>query len=52
MSSMGTLKQPKARVKKVSQEPLVVAIEAARFGDARFQYFVETGRLKCSESKP
>jgi hypothetical protein len=51
MSSIGTPKQPKARVKKVSRDPIVV-VEAARVGDAQFQHFVETGRLVQSESKP
>lgn len=50
-SSMGTPQQPKARVKKVSRDPVVVMEEAARLGDATFQYFVETGRLERSESK-
>lgn len=52
MSLMGTPKQPKPRVKKVSRDPVEVVEEAARVGDARFQYFVETGRLQRSESKP
>lgn len=52
VSSIGNPKRPKARVKKVSRDPVVVVKEAARVGDARFQYFVATGRLVRSESKP
>lgn len=52
MSSIGTPKQPKARVKKAFQDPVVVVESAACVGDAHFQYFGETGRLLRSESKP
>lgn len=52
VSSIGTPKQPKARVKKVSRDPVVVVEEAARVGDAHFQCYVEAGRLVRSESKP
>lgn len=52
MSSIGTPKQPKARVKKAPQDPVVVVEAAARVGDAHFQYFGETGRLLRSEAKP
>lgn len=36
-------------VRKNSRDVIVVVEEAARVGDARFQYFVETGKLRRSE---
>lgn len=38
--------QPKRRIKKGDKDPVVVVEEAARVGDARFKYFVETGKLR------
>ncbi|WP_426149883.1 hypothetical protein [Pseudomonas sp. DC3000-4b1] len=37
------------RSKKNPRDVIVVVEEAARVGDARFQYFVETGKLRRSE---
>lgn len=45
---MGTPK-PKPRVKKGNRDPIKVVEEASRMGDARFQYFVENGRLQRPE---
>jgi|SynMetStandDraft_1070027.scaffolds.fasta_scaffold16463_2 hypothetical protein len=38
--------EPKRRIKKGNKDPVLVVKEAARVGDARFQYFVETGKLR------
>lgn len=38
--------EPKRRIKKGNNDPVLVVKEAARVGDARFQYFVETGKLR------
>lgn len=38
--------KPKRRVKKGNNDPIVVVQEAARVGDARFEFFVETGKLR------
>ncbi len=41
--------KPKRRAKKQERNPLVVVQEAARAGDAQFQYYVETGKLPASK---
>lgn len=41
--------KPKPRVKKVARDPVAVVEDAARVGDARFQYFLETGVLRRSK---
>ncbi len=38
--------EPRRRIKKGNNDPVLVVKEAARVGDARFQYFVETGKLR------
>lgn len=41
--------KPKPRVKKTPRDAIVVVQEAARVGNARFQHYVETGKLLRSE---
>ena len=41
--------KPKPRAKKIARDPIAVVEEAARVGDARFQYFLETGALRRSK---
>ena len=48
-ASAPTEAKPKPRSKKIKRDSVVVIQEAARVGDARFQHFVETGKLLRSE---
>ncbi|MEG7360483.1 hypothetical protein SAMN05216577_12462 [Pseudomonas citronellolis] len=41
--------KPKPRTKKGARDPLAVVEQAARAGDAQYQYFVETGKLPDSK---
>lgn len=49
-STMSGKPGPKRREHKDKVDPVAVVSQAARHGDSRFQYFVETGKLQRSPS--